>query len=475
MNTATTPRASSFAQALITFAAIVAVIGVGLFVLDIGLHSLMLIALMIAAGSAWTLYRGGFTPIREAMSDGIYRAMSAIYVFILIGVLIAALIQSGTLATLIDYGLRVLSPAWFLPAGLLLCSLMSIATGTSWGTVGTAGVVLIGVGGAMGIPLPLVAGMVVSGACFGDKMSPISDTTNLASMSAGTNLYRHIGSMLYTTLPAYVITLLAFAWVGQQYGAQTMPQDTLNAMLTALESSYRVDPLALLPLVVLLGLSISRVAAEPTMFVSALVAVLLAVFWQGEAPTEVLNALWRGGHTQTGVETLDNLLTRGGIESMGWTLFLSLQALALGGILAEFGFLRVLIGGLVRRVRHRVSLVATTIVSCLLGNMSMGEAYMTIILGGQIYSEAYDRLDVDRAVLSRSLEEGATLTTPLIPWTTGGAFFAATLGVPVLDYLPYAWLNLLNPLLGITFAALGVGMLHRKQSNLDKTAVKKLH
>ncbi|UJF24646.1 Na+/H+ antiporter NhaC [Suttonella sp. R2A3] len=461
MSETQTIRTPSFIHAALTFFAVVLIIGMGLFVLDIGLHSLMLVALLVVGASAWSLYRGAFLPIREAMSSGIARAMSAIYIFILIGVLIAAFIQSGTVATLIYYGLAVISPGWFLPAGLLLCSLMSVATGTSWGTVGTAGVVLIGVGGAMDIPLPIVAGMIVCGACFGDKMSPISDTTNLAAMASQTNLYRHIQSMLYTTGPAYIITLIAFAVVGQQYGANTMPHAELNELFAAIELQYQVSWIALLPLIVLLVLSMARVAPEPSMFFSALVAVVLAIAFQGAEPTRVLNALWSGGHPQTGVESLDGLLSRGGIESMGWTLFLSLQALALGGILHEFGFLRVLITGIISRAKHVGGLVSATILSCWVGNMSMGEAYMSIILGGQLYSNAYDQAEVDRAVLSRSLEEGATLTAPLIPWTTAGAFFATTLGVSVIDYLPYAWMNLLNPLVGIVFAYLGIGLFRR--------------
>lgn len=454
----------SFSQALGTFLAIVAVIGFGLFYLTVSLHSLMLICLLIAAGSAWWLYKGGFTPIRQAMNVGITRALTAIYIFILIGVLIAAFIQSGTVVALVYYGLKFISPNIFLPAGLILCSLMSLATGTSWGTVGTAGVVLIGVGAAMSIPLPLVAGMIVSGAVFGDKMSPISDTTNLAAMSANTNLYAHIKSMSFTTVPTYLIALGLYTYLGLSYADNTMPADTINDMLNAIENTFTINVICLLPLFVLLVLSFRKVSAEPAMIAAAVVAVLLAIFMQGREFDTVLTALWSGEKPQTGVAKLDSLLSRGGIQSMGWTLFLSLQALALGGILAEFGFLRVLISGIVSRVKRKGSLIASTIVSCIVGNMSMGEAYMSIILGGQLYGDAYDGKNIDRSVLSRALEEGATLSTPLIPWTTGGAFFATTLNVEVLDYLPYAFLNWLNPLMAIVFGYLGIAVFTAKQA-----------
>ncbi|MCA1297580.1 Na+/H+ antiporter NhaC [Stappia indica] len=451
-----------FLHAQVTFGAIVVVIGYGLFVLEASLHSLMLICLLIAGVSAWMLERGGFEPIRDAMNAGISRAFGAIYIFILIGVLIAALIQAGSVSALISYGLQVISPAVFLPAGLILCSVMSIATGTSWGTVGTAGVVLIGIGGAMEIPLPLVAGMIVSGACFGDKMSPVSDTTNLAAMSSGTNLYAHIRSMTYTTGPTYLIVLAIFTVLGQGYAANPMPAERLLELTTALNDAYVINLLCLLPFVVMIGLSLARVAAEPAMMAAAVVAVLLAVVMQGADFTAVLNALYGGGKGATGVEALDSLLSRGGIASMMWTLSLALMALALGGILHGFGFLRVLITTVLHRVRSTVGLVTTTIVSCLVGNMTMGEAYMTIILGGQLFGEAYDAQEIDRTVLSRSLEEGATLTTTLIPWTTGGAFFASTLGVSVIDYAPWALLNWMNPLLSILFAAFGIAIFRRK-------------
>jgi NhaC family Na+:H+ antiporter len=214
----------SFTHAALTFGAIIVVISFGIFYLHTSLHSLLLICLVIAAFSAWLLTGSGFTVIREAMNSGISSAFSAIYIFILIGVLIAAFIQSGTIAALIYYGIEIISPSYFLPTGLLLCSIMAMATGTSWGTVATAGVVLMGIGTAIGLPLPLVAGMVISGASFGDKMSPVSDTTNLAAMSAKVNINDHIKSMSYTTAPTYFSTLIIFYYLGMQYAGVELPQ-----------------------------------------------------------------------------------------------------------------------------------------------------------------------------------------------------------------------------------------------------------
>lgn len=451
-----------FAHAFLTLAAIILVISTGLFVLETSLHSLILVSLLIASSSAWGLGHD-FRSIREAMNSGIQGALPAIYIFILIGVLIAAFIESGTLATLIYLGIEFISPAVFLPAGLILCSLMSVATGTSWGTVGTIGVVLMGIGSAMGIPEPLVAGMVISGACFGDKMSPVSDTTNLASMASRVDLYDHIKSMFYSTGPAYLVALIIFSLTGLGYSGLQLPVEQLSTMQAALSNTFVINIFALFPLVVMLLLSMARVAAEPSMMAATVVAVILAVFMQGQEVTSVLNSLFSGGSVRTGLENIDQLLGRGGITSMMWTLSLSLMALALGGILERCQFLQVLITTVLRRVRRTASLVTSTIVACFAGNLTMGEAYMSIILGGQLFGDAYDRQGVDRRVMSRSLEEGATLTTALIPWTTAGAFFSSALGVAALDYAPWALVNWISPLFSILLVSLGFGLFESRQ------------
>ena len=457
-------RLPSFSHALLTFMAIIITISVGMFIFNVSLHSLLLIAILIASISAYPLSKHGFADIRNAMNNSISQALSAVYIFILIGILIAALIQAGTVQTLILYGLDALSPAIFLPAGLVLCCLMSLATGTSWGTAGTAGIVLIGLGDTMGIPLPIVAGMVISGACFGDKMSPVSDTTNLSAMAAETNLYQHIRSMAYTTIPAFVITLIIFTMVGADYAGMSIPLADIDAMKMALNDLFTLNALTLLPLLVLITLSMKKVPAEPTMFFSAVTAVFIAIIIQDADTKDVLNALYSGGQLPaTRIEQLDNLLGRGGITSMMWTLSLALLALALGGLFHTFGFLSVLMHTFLKSIKRGASLVATTIISAFTGNMIIGEAYMSIILGGQLFGKSYDEKGYNRSVLSRSLEEGATLTTPLIPWTTGGAFFAATLGVDTLEYIPWALLNWINPILSIALATTGYALFKRKQ------------
>jgi NhaC family Na+:H+ antiporter len=269
-----------FAQALLCFSGVIVTIAGGLFGLGISLHALMFLCLIWVGLHAAALGHG-YLALREMMSAAIARALPAIYIFILIGMVIASFMQAGTIATLMYYGLAWLSPSLFLSVGLILCALMSVATGTSWGTVGTLGVVFIGLGDALGLPLPLVAGMIVCGATFGDKLSPISDTTNLAAMSAGTDLYRHIYSMLFTTGPTFLLALAIFTALGLGYAAGAPLNTELDILREALASQYALNPLiTLLPLLLLALLSARRVAAEVAMSASVLLATGIAIFFK---------------------------------------------------------------------------------------------------------------------------------------------------------------------------------------------------
>lgn len=457
-NTCTEP---SLAQAIVCLLGIFLMISLGLFVLEIYIHAIIFLCLLWVGAHAANLGYS-FTDIQHMMNTGISSALPAIYIFILIGMVIASFMQSGTIASLLYYGLELLNPALFLASGLILCSLMSIATGTSWGTVGTIGMVLIGMAEVIGIPLVIVAGMIVSGATFGDKLSPMSDTTNLAAMSAGTNLYRHIHAMLYTTFPAYVLTLVLFVFVGQQYSEYALPAEEIAAIQDALKSIFQLNLwITLLPLWCMFGMSIRKYPPAISMSCSIVLAMAIAIFYQEKNIIDVFNALWLNKSGTTGLENIDTLLGRGGIYSMTWTLLLSIMALALGGVLHHAKFLAVILERIIVRIKRIRTLIITTILSGLVGNMGMGEAYISIILNCQLFKNAYHKAQLDNATLSRSVEEGATMTAGLIPWTTAGAFYAATLDIPVLDYAPYAFLNVLNPVVSIVMASLGVGLLHR--------------
>lgn len=447
-------------HAAITLLGLSAWISYGIFVIDADLHGILLVAMVWVVINCLRL-RISYAQIRAAMITGMNRAMPAMFIFLMIGVVIATFIQSGTVGSLIYYGLSFLHPAIFLPAGLILCSLMSLALGTSWGTVGTGGIVLIGIGSAMGIPLPIVAGMIISGASFGDKMSPVSDTTNLASVSSNVDLYAHIKSMAYTTIPTYIITLLAFTWIGWSFAEQTLPTQEINALLTALDNTFTINVFMLLPMLVLLFLSMRGVTAEAAMMIAAITASLLAWFFQDQDAQAIITGFYSGAKIDSGLETLDPLLNRGGISDMAWTFTLSFVAICLGSILQHMGFLHVLMEWALKQINRVASVITSAIIGCFTANLVLGESYISIILTGQMFREKFEKTGIDKAVLSRSLEEGGTLMTALIPWTTTGVFYTATLGVSTLDYAQWALLNWINPLIGIMFAVAGVGLLKK--------------
>lgn len=450
-------------RAALSFGGVLSIMIGGIAGSDVELHILLIGALI------WTCIiavQGGFEfrEIKNYMSTGITKALSALYMFFLIGIVIAAFIESGTIPAVIYYSVDYVNPNWFLPAGLLLTSFMAAATGTSWGTVGTIGVVLVGLGSVLGIPLPIVAGMVVSGAIFGDKMSPVSDTTILASACAETDVYAHIRSMSRTTGPAYLISLIAFAIIGLQYGSGAVSGTDIEQIKATLESIFTLNIVAFIPILVLIFLSVRGVPAEPTMISASIVAVAIAAVLQDRGLEEIFKSIQYGYTGNSGVEIIDTLLNRGGIQSMMWTLSLALIALALGGVLDGTGVMRTLTRSLIRKIKSTVQLVGATIVTGIVTNMSMGENYLTIIFSSQIFKDKYQQMGYAPRMLSRSVEEGGTLTAGLIPWTTGGAFFSASLGVATLDYAPWAFLSIINIAVSLTMAALGIAVFRSSNS-----------
>jgi len=320
--------------------------------------------------------------------------------------------------------------------------------------------VIAGMGGGTGTgAAPIVAGMVVSGAFFGDKMSPISDTTNLSALSAGADLYDHIKAMMYTTVPSYIIALIIYTFVGFKYASGTGDPADILLIQSTLEANFNLNPIVILPMVVLFGLNLKKVDAIPAMIIGAFTGILVAMIFQGASLSSALTSVNYGYGTETGVALVDNLLLRGGIQRMMWTFSLSFIALCLGGVLETVGYLRSLIAGIVSRVKSVGLLVTTVIGTTILGNAAMGEIYLGIILNGSLYKEEFKERGLKPSMLSRLLEEGGTLTGALIPWTTAGAFMATTLGVSTLEYLPYAFLNLINPVLSIVLSFMGIFIL----------------
>ena len=451
-----TERRPSFAASLAVCCGIILILTSGIVIFEIGIHVLLILSLLLTGAVS---YAFGYSTAEmlEGMKSSLGRATPAMIIFILIGTIMGSWIHAGTVPALVYYGLEFINAQYFLPMGLVICSLTSLATGTSWGTAGTVGIALMGIGISLGIAPPIVAGMVISGAYFGDKLSPVSDTTNLAAASAETNLYSHIVAMLYTTVPAYAICLVVYTIMGFGYATESVANFEQTAQIqVVLAENFNLNPLVLLPIVALIAMMIMKVSAIPAMIAATFLASLVSMAFQGSSLASALTAINYGYTEETGYQMVDSILVRGGIQSMMWTFSLAYLALCLGGVLERVGYLTVLLKNIVERIRSAANLVTLVIGTTFLANIAMGTNYMSIILNGNIYREVFDRAGIRRRMLSRLLEEGGTQTAALVPWSTAGAFMAGTLGVATISYLPYTFLNYLNPLLSMVLAYLGL-------------------
>lgn len=403
----------------------------------------------------------------DGMREGCSQAFVGLLFFLLIGAIIGVWIQAGTVPALVYYGLGILTPRYFLLSAFLICSLVSLILGTSWGTVGTVGVAIMGVamGSKMSIPSAVVAGAVVSGSWFGDKMSPISDSTVLTAASSGTDIYRHIRAMGKTTLPSYGVSLILFYLLNRHY-AQSVTLDTaqIGLIREILRQEFVISIWVFVPALLLIVLCISRVHAVLSLVLVIAAGCVCSVWIQGNTVSEALKAIMDGGHVETLSNEVNVLVNRGGINSMMSTFLLGFMALCLGGILQKSQFLHVILERVTGKLKTHVSLIAVTMMTSILGNAVFGDTYLTIVLNGNIYKEAYDKQGLDRAILSRTIEEGATMSTPLIPWTAASAFIYGALGAGALEYGPYALLNVVNPVLSLMMAAAGIGLSLKKDA-----------
>jgi len=403
--------------------------------------------------------------IHEGMVHGITLAMGAILILMVVGTMIGTWIMGGIVPSMIYYGLKVLSPGIFLVATLIICSIVSLGTGTSWSTAGTVGVALVGVGQGLGVPVAMVAGAIISGAYFGDKMSPLSDTTNLAPAVAGTDLFSHIRHMVYTTGPGYIISIILYGLLGTRFSGGGMKAGNIEVILSTIKSNFFIHPILLLPPLLVIVMVVKKIPPLPALLGGTALGGIFAMFAQSKPLAEVIQAAQSGYVSQSGVKMVDDLLTRGGLESMMPTVALIICALSFGGIMEKTGMLETLARSLLQRVKRTGSLVAITIFSCIGLNVIASDQYMAIVIPGRMYKKAFDERGLHPKNLSRCLEDSGTLTSPLIPWNSCGAFMHATLGVNPLLYLPYAFLNLLNPLVSLFYGYTGITMEKVKESD----------
>ena len=459
-------RNATLGEAIICILFLVFTLFISLTKLNLSAHIPLVLGSIFASSIA--IIRLGFTwkELEEGILDTINNTMQAILILLIVGMLIGTWIISGIVPSMIYWGLNILSPGIFLVATTVICSIVSISTGSSWTTAGTIGIALLGIGSALGIPKEVIAGAIISGAYFGDKMSPLSDTTNLAPAMAGSNLFDHIRHMLYSTVPAMLISLVIYAFLGMKYAGHAIDTSQISQIQNALASSYNtLSPLLLLVPVIVIVLVILKVPAIPGLIIGTILGGLVAIFFQGASLQNVLEVAQVGYTSHSGMLFVDELLTRGGLNSMLDTVSLMLCALTLGGILEKTGMLEALARFILRFAKGTFGLVAATIFTCIGTNIAVADQYLAIVIPGSMYKEAFKKQGLDPKNLSRTLEDSATITSPLIPWNTCGAYMSATLAVNSFAFLPFAFFNIICPIVSLTLAAIGIGI-----TKLDNTS-----
>jgi NhaC family Na+:H+ antiporter len=393
--------------------------------------------------------------IQDALIKGITLAMGAILILMTIGILIGTWMMSGIVPAMIYYGLQLISPSIFLVTTCIICAIVSISTGSSWSTAGTVGVALVGIGAAMGIPVALVAGAIISGAYFGDKMSPLSDTTNLAPATAGTDLFSHVRHMFYSGFPSLVIALILFTVIGWGYRAESVDGGDVALMLETIRGAFNISPWLLFPPLLVIFMVIFRIPALPALLGGALLGAVVAAISQGSNLKEIIMVMFGGFVSETGVEQVDSLLSRGGLMSMMSTIALIFAALAFGGVMEGAGMLEKIAESILKMAKSVGSLTLATVATCIGMNIIAPDQFLSIVVPGRMYRNAFTRMHLHPKNLSRLLEGAGTLSSPLVPWNTCGAFMGSVLGVSAGAYFMYSFFNLINPLVCIILGYTG--------------------
>lgn len=400
------------------------------------------------------LKRIPFKKLEESMLAGAQAGIGAIYIFLLIGILISSWIVGGTIPTLLYMGLSIVGASFFYTIVFVTTAIIGTAIGSSLTTVATLGLAFISIAGAIDASLALTAGAIVSGAFFGDKMSPLSDTTNLAASIVGIDLFDHIKNMSWTTIPAFFISAILYSVLSPSI--QTLDTDVITSYKDMLIKLQMVHWYAIIPLIVLIVCTLFKVPAFLTLTVSSIVALALSTLHMSLSLPEYFSILYDGYVTKTGVEVIDSLLTRGGISSMFFTIMLVLLSLSMGGLLFALGIVQALLAKVEELLSSIGSLITGTAFTAIGINLLVGEQYLSILLTGEAFKSKYDEMGLQPKSLSRVMEDAGTVINPLVPWSVCGLFITSMLKVPVLDYLPFAFFCLLSPILTILFGWLNV-------------------
>ena len=438
------------------------------------------IALILSASIAAIIaIKNGYSwkEVESGIVKGIGMGMRAILILLAVGALIGTLIMSGTVPAMIFYGLDILSPSFFYFTACIICAISSISIGSSWTVAGTLGVALMGIATGLGLSPSVTAGAIISGAYFGDKMSPLSDTTNLAPAIAGTDLFSHIRHMAWTTGPSLIIALIIFLIMGLTSNAEGNAEG-LELIQSTLNQIFNISIISFVPIIVIFVLAYKKMPAFPTILIGALLAGLFSILLQPEVVSNFVNqpelssaltmisGVWTALHSgfvlESGVTVVDDLLTRGGMASMLNTIWLVVCALTFGAVLETAQLLHKLVEKVLIFANSTGSLIVTTIATCIGINIIAADQYIAIVLPGRMYRAEFKRRKLASRNLSRALEDSGTITSPLIPWNTCGAYMSASLGIATISYVPYCFFNLVNPVIAILYALLNVKIVKQK-------------
>lgn len=458
----------TLAQALIPIIFMVVALALGYGVFKINAESIIISSAFIAGIIALRL---GYTweDMQNAIIEKIASALPATLILWSVGLLIGALVYSGAVPMIIYYGVQMINPKLILVTAFLSSAILSIVTGTSWGAAGTIGVAMMGIAGGLGVSLPATAGAVVSGAFFGDKLSPLSDTTNLAPMAAGSELYEHIKHMLYTTVPASLVALVVYLFVGFSASGDLVRPESVQLMMDQLDTMFNFNIVLLLPFILVILGSVKKWPTIPTMLGTSLLTVVLGAAVQGFNVVDGFTSLISGfditmtGFTGTPTEEVIKLINRGGVASVTSTTVLIFCAMGFAGIVSVSGMLDVVLDLLMSKVKSTAGIIISTIVSCFTVAFVTGSSYLSILVPGELFKDVYPKKNLHPKNLSRTLEDSGTVLVPLIPWSAAGAYMTATLGVDTLEYLPWAIMNYSGMIFAIIFAITGFGI-----AKLDK-------
>lgn len=470
-------RKPTLAEALIPMIAMLLILTVGYGVLGFPKESMLVVSAVVTAIVAFRL---GVTwdEMIASVSEKIAKAMPTILILLAVGVIISSWMLSGTIPMMIYYGIRLINPRFFYVTSFIICAIISTCTGTSWGSMGTIGVVLVIIAQGLGLSVPITGGAVVGGSYFGDKMSPLSDTTNLAPLAAGSKLYEHIHHMFYTTIPAAILAIILYTVLGFQSTASgSAATSDVEMMLQNLSSIYHWNILLLVPIAIILYGSLSKKPTIPVMLISSGVAGLIGVFYQGFTFHDFFTSsvsgfsldMIRNTDTSGILPEIEKLLCRGGMNSMQETILLILCAFSFAGIISRSGCLDVILENLVKVVKTRFALIFATVVSTITMALATGSDFLTILIPGELYAPVYKKMGLAARNLSRTLEDSGTCVVALVPWSAAGAYASGVLGIPTLTYLPYAFFCFFSVCMAMVCGATGFGIMTLEQeAALDK-------